>query len=165
MTKAPKTAIVFMLIIGLLSLGALLVLAAWNYTTLQLASARTQGVFPSAEEGMRGLIDAHYVGVTSVDILTAGPNSFNGSQPHIWYVIAEVRAARRADGSELGHNGCDGPGSFFLQAKDGWVHVPEGAFPELVGLWMKVFGLAGSGSSEPTARWPADHSARLCLSA
>ena len=54
-----------------------------------------------------------------VKILYAGTNSFDGSDPHIWYVIAEVRASARSDGSELGHNGCDAPGSFFLQLKDG----------------------------------------------
>lgn len=70
--------------------------------------------------------EKYYMHDLQVKILYAGTNSFDGSDPHIWYVIAEVRASARSDGSELGHNGCDAPGSFFLQLKDGnWVHVPK----------------------------------------
>lgn len=43
------------------------------------------------------------------------------------------------------------PSSF--NTKEGWVHMPEGAFPELIGFWMEVFGLAGPGSSQPTHDW------------
>jgi hypothetical protein len=32
-----------------------------------------------------------YVSITCVDILYAGPNSFNGSQPHVWYVCQSTR--------------------------------------------------------------------------
>jgi hypothetical protein len=100
---------------------------------------------------MRGLINNNYVGITSLSLSTSGPNSHTGDQLHVWYVIARVCAARRADGSGLGSNGCDTPGSFFLQAKDGWVHVPEESFPELVGHLMSVFGLAGPGSTTPAS--------------
>jgi hypothetical protein len=27
-------------------------------------------------------------------------------------------------------------GSFYLRVRDGWVHVPEGAFPEFIGFVM-----------------------------
>jgi hypothetical protein len=129
--------------------GALLSLI---YTTSQLAIARSGGVYPSAEEGMRALIARSYRNVQEVQIHYAGPNSFDGSQPHVWYVIAEIWAEARADGSSIGSGVrlSDNPGSFFLQTKDGWVHVPEGAFPEVMGFWMSVFGLAGQGSSIPS---------------
>lgn len=48
---------------------------------------------------------------------------------NIWYVIAEIHASARADGSELGHNGCDAPGSYFLQTKDGSIHTSNNTSP------------------------------------
>lgn len=78
--------------------------------------------------------EKYYTADRKVKILYAGTNSFDGTKPHVWYVIAEIRASARADGSELGHNGCDAPDSFFIQTKEGWVHVPEGASPEFIGL-------------------------------
>jgi hypothetical protein len=147
-----------------LALSIIVVFSAWAFTTSRLALASSEGVYPSAEVGMRTRMERAYDGISQVKIVYAGPNSFEGSQPHIWYVIAEVRAASRAGGSEMGTNGCDAPGSFFLQTRDGWVHVPEGAFPELVGFWMKVFGLAGPGEATPTTEWALPHPGRFCQS-
>jgi hypothetical protein len=148
----------------LLALGIILACIAlsWVYTTVQLNIARSKGLYASAEQGMLAVIDDHYPPDRSAKILYAGTNSFQGRQPHIWYVIAEVRAASRADGSELGHNGCDAPGLFFLQTKDGWVFVPEGAFPGFMGFWMKVFDLAGPGQSTPSIEWSPDQNPRFC---
>ena len=136
--------------------------SAWLYTTSQLAHARSHGAYATAEQAMLAEIDKGYVGVSQADILYAGPNSFEGRQPHVWYVIAEVRAAARVDGSEMGRNGCDAPGSFYLQTAEGWVHVPEGAIPEIVGFWMRVFGLAGPGLSSPTIDYAPSQPKRLC---
>ena len=135
---------------------------SWIYTSVQLNIARSQGVYDSAEQGMRSMMDKYYSADRDVKILYAGTNSFDGSQPHIWYVIAEVRASTRADGSELGHNRCDAPGSFFLQTKEGWVHVPEGAFPGFMGFWMKVFDMAGPGQSTPSTSWAPDQPSQFC---
>ena len=136
---------------------------SYAYTVAQLNVARSKGVYTSAEQGMLSMIKDHYSTDRNVKILHAGPNSFDGSRPYVWYVIAEVRATTRADGSELGHNGCDAPGSFYLQTKDGWVFVPEGAFPEFIGFWMKVFDLAGEGQSTPSTDWAPDQNPRFCL--
>jgi hypothetical protein len=131
-----------------ISLG--FVLFAWIYTYTQLANARAKGVYATPEEGMLARVEKYYAADREVKILYAGTNSFDGSAPHVWYVIAEVRASARADGSEMGHNGCDAPGSFFLQTREGWVHVSEGAFPGFMGFWMKVFGWAGEGEVTPS---------------
>lgn len=135
---------------------------SWLYTTLQLAHARSDGVYPTAEQGMLALVDQHYAADREVKILYAGTNSTDGSQPHIWYVIAEVRASARADGSPMASNGCDAPGSFFLQTKEGWVHVPEQALPTFMGFWMEVFDMAGKGQSTPSTNWGADQPSQFC---
>jgi hypothetical protein len=133
----------------------IIIISSWIYTTSQLNAAQKAGVFSSAEEGMRDLIAKGYIGPNDYQILYAGTNSFDGSNPHVWYVIACVWGGHRVDGSPTGskrHN-WDQPGSFFLNTTSGWVHVSEGAFPQFIGFWMKVFGLAGQGLSLPTHDW------------
>ncbi len=148
----------------LVTLGIILacVTFCWLYTVAQLGIARSKGVYASAEQGMLARAEKYYSPDRSVKILYAGTNSFDESQPYIWYVIAEIRASSRVDGSELGHNGCDAPGSFFLETKEGWVHVPEGAFPTFIGFWMKVFGMAGDGQIAPSTNWAPDQPPRFC---
>jgi hypothetical protein len=163
--RVRRAGLVLFVVLAFFAFIALILFSAWSYTSMQLAIARSQGVYPSAEEGMRELLETGYTGITRLDILYAGPNSSTGRQPHVWYVIAEVRASRRADGSELGARRCDAPGSFFIQTNEGWVHMPEGAFPEVVGQWMDVFGLAGPGQSTPSTDWPESQPNRLCQSA
>jgi len=148
----------------LIALGILVAIVplSWVYTSVQLNIARSKGVYPSAEQGMLALVDKAYSADRQIKILYAGTNSFDGSEPHIWYVIAEVRATSRADGSEMGRNGCDAPGSFFLQTKDGWVHIGEGSFPTFMGFWMKVFGMAGEGQSTPSTNWAPNQNPQFC---
>jgi len=145
-----------------LGISSAFVVLAWIYTTVQLNNARVKGVYAAPELGMLALAEKYYTTDREVKILYAGTNSFDGSNPHVWYVIAEVRATARADGLELGPNGCDAPGSFFLQTKEGWVHVPEGAFPTFMGFWMKVFDWAGEGKSAPSTNWGADRPSQFC---
>ena len=132
-----------------------IVLLSWNYTSDQLHAAGEMGVFSSAEEGMRTLITKNYIEYDDYQIIHSAANSNNGINPHVWYVIACVWGGHRIDGSPTGsekHN-YDQPGHFFLNTKEGWVYVPEGAFPELIGFWMEIFDLAGPGSSQPTHDW------------
>jgi hypothetical protein len=138
------------------------VTSAWIYTAVQLNIARARGVYSSPEQGMIAHAEQYYTADRRVKILHAGTNSFDGTKPHVWYVIAEIRASARADGSALGHNGCDAPGSFFLQTKEGWVYIPEGAFPGFIGFWMDVFGWAGEGQSTPSTNWAPDQPSRFC---
>lgn len=149
---------------SLTALGGLVILAAvsWIYTTLQLARYSSDGVFSAPEEGMLALIDKYYPPEREVKMLYAGPNSPDGNKPHVWYVIAEVYASFRADGSAIGKNGCDAPGSYFLQTKEGWVHIPEQAYPELIGFWMDVFDMAGAGESTPTTNWTPGKQGMFC---
>lgn len=151
----------------LIALGISLICLATSaiYTAGQLNIARAKGVYSSPEQGMIAQAEKYYAADRQVKILYAGTNSFDGSKPFVWYVIAEIHASARADGSELGHNGCDAPGNFFLQIEDGnWVFVPEGAFPGFMGFWMEVFGWAGEGQSTPSTNWAPDQPARFCQS-
>jgi len=148
--------------IGVVALVPLFFVCTWVYAASQLALAKIEGIYSNPEEGMIARADRYYSSDHDVKILYAGTNSFDGSKPHIWYVIGEIRSTSRADGSELGHNGCDAPGSYYLQTKEGWVHVPEGAFPEFIGFWMKVYGWAGEGQSTPSTNWAPDQSNRFC---
>ena len=129
--------------------------SSWIYTTNQLRAARERGVFSSAEEGIRSRIVENYIEPDDYQIIYAGTNSFDGSSSHVWYVIACVWGGHRLDGSSIGSkkHDYDQPGHFFLNTRDGWVYMPEGAFPEFIGFWMKVFGLAGPGASQPTHDW------------
>jgi hypothetical protein len=149
---------------GLTGVGGLLllVIVSWGYTQVQLARYSADGVYASPEEGMLALIDTYYPPEREVMMVYAGPNSPDGNRPYIWYVIAEVYASVRADGSAMGENGCDAPGSYFLQTKEGWVHVPEQAFPELIGFWMDVFDLAGTGVSAPSTDWAPGKQGMFC---
>ena len=146
----------------LLGFSFICVASSWIYTAMQLNIARAKGVYSTPEAGMIARAEQYYTADRQVKILHAGTNSFDGTKPHVWYVIAEIRASARADGSALGHNGCDAPGSFFLQTKQGWVHVPEGAFPGFIGFWMEVFGWAGEGQSTPSTNWAPDQPSRFC---
>jgi hypothetical protein len=149
---------------GLTGVGGLLllVIVSWGYTQVQLARYSAERVYASPEEGMLALIDTYYPPEREVKMVYAGPNSPDGNRPYIWYVIAEVYASVRADGSAMGNNGCDAPGSYFLQTKEGWVHVPEQAFPELIGFWMDVFDLAGVGASTPSTDWAPGKQGMFC---
>lgn len=149
---------------ALIGIGGLVLLVAisWGYTNVQLTRYSNDGLYSTPEEGMLALIDTYYPPEREVKMLYAGPNSPDGNRPYVWYVIAEVYASFRADGSAIGENGCDAPGSYFLQTKEGWVHVPEQAFPELIGFWMDIFDLAGAGQSTPTTDWMPGHEGRFC---
>ena len=132
------------------------------YTYIQVNRYSADGVYDTAEEGMMALIDKNYSADREATILYAGTNSFNGSRPYVWYVIAEVRASAHADGSALYNEGCESPGSYFLHTKNGWIHVPEGAFPDYMGLWMTMFNMAGPGQSEPSVDRAGDQLNQFC---
>jgi hypothetical protein len=153
---------IFRWVLMAVGLALAMVACSWTYTAVQLNIARAKGVYSSPEQGMIARAEQHYTVDRQVKILYAGTNSFDGTNPHIWYVIAEIRAASRVEASVTGFDGCDAPGSFFLQTKEGWVHIPEGAFPEFLGFWMKVFGWAGEGQSTPSTDWAPDQPSRFC---
>jgi len=126
---------------------SLAVLAFWAYTSFQLARAKQQyGVYPTMREGMLAKIEENYQGIVDIQWGADGPNAKDGSNPHIGFITARVWADSRMDGKPVGNDihDFDFPGSFFLLTRDGWVSMPEGAFPEVIGLGMVLFDLAGT---------------------
>ena len=146
--KRPFRTILLVFLIGLPTiflLAALTIFSAWSYTATRLELAKKEGVYDSVEEGMLSRIERRYNDIERIQLEHAGSNSFDGTNPHVGFAVAKVWAGSRRDGSPVGnqrHN-YDFPGSYFLHTKQGWVHMPEGAFPEFIGFWMKVFDLAG----------------------
>jgi hypothetical protein len=143
-------------IILAITLAVVLACAAFPrmYTIAALNWARSDGVFATPQDGAIFNANRGYCGVERVEIDQNSANSFDGSNPHIWYVIYTVYAKTRAPcdslhpGAPLDHQTYERGGQFYLNVKDGWVMMPEGMFPEFIGFWMKVLNLAGSG--DPT---------------
>jgi hypothetical protein len=133
---------ILLISLAVIAWAILIPACAYSYTVFQLGLGRLEGVFPSPEEGMRSRLEKSYIGIQDIQIEHAGPNSFDGSNPHIWFVTARVFGEQRRYGSRLPPTG-DYPGSFFLKVHDGWIHRPEGSFPEAIGFFMKVFHMEG----------------------
>jgi len=68
--------------------------STWLYTTVNLKIAKMEGVYATPEDGMRVLVTESWIDVERVEIEYAGTNSFDGSNPHVWFVVAQVWAAR-----------------------------------------------------------------------
>jgi len=151
MVKERSTLLIKILTIGL---GAVFFFIAlnWLYTVIVVRLAIAQGTYPTAEAGMIERVTPYYENIEKIEIVYAGPNSFDGSQPHVWYVIARIWAEKTKTGRPVGFHGKDyeSPGHFYLHTKRGWVQIPEGLFPIYLGFWMRVFGLAGPGNPTPT---------------
>lgn len=149
-------------ILGLCGLLGAMKLATWAYTSHLVNRALAEGVYPTAAEAFYHLMEEHYTGVKRIDIIYAGPNDSEGNQPYVWYVVAEVRADKRADGSQMGKNGCDNPGVFFMQSHEGWFYVPESLLTGLIGDWMREYGLAGPGQTTPAIGSTGGGPMRFC---
>jgi hypothetical protein len=105
--------------------------SAWLHMEVVLALAKHEGIYASPEEGMRALIAHTWRNIDRIENLSAGPNAHDGWDPYVWFVGATVWL----QGQERYHSA----GSFFLRVEEGWVHVPEGRLPGLVGTWMLLF--------------------------
>jgi len=127
--------------VGIAQYAFVFVIGIGIYSTVHLQIQKGDGIYRTPEEGMRTKIARSYTGIERIEIEYAGTNSFDGSFPDVWFVIAKVWAASRSDGKALS-KGYSNPGSFFLRVPEGWVHVPEGKFPEVIGLGSWIFGLS-----------------------
>ena len=134
-----------------LAVGAAGAFLLTMYTFSALRWARNNGVYETPQQGTIARANMYYCDVEKVDIEHASTNSFDGSNPHIWYVIYRVYAKNHIPcdaenpGVAMYHGTYENAGNFWLNVKQGWVFMPEGKFPGVIGTWMKVLGLAGEG--------------------
>ncbi len=106
---------------------ALLVIAANLYINLQLEAARSNyGVYATPELGMSALLGDGRYQIEAQYIRYSGSSCFVVCNPQVWFI-------------HVAGNGRGG-GAYFVQTKDGWVHLPESVFPDLFGLGMLLFG-------------------------
>jgi len=127
---------------GLAALVPIFFLCLWIYAVSQLALAKNDGIYASAEEAVIMLNSQGWGGaeVVRLEDVGASINRHDGSQPHVWFGGARVYLDRVPQGRDRTEYSS---GSYFLHVKEGWVHVPEGAFPEFIGWIMELYGLEG----------------------
>jgi len=128
---------------GLLGLGSLVplfFLFSWLFAISQIELAKSRGVYATPEDAVIARNSQGWGGAQVVKIagVHAGPNRRDGSQPHVWFGGGTVYLDRVPEGWNRTHYLA---GSFYIHVKDGWVHVPEGAFPEFVGWVMELYDL------------------------
>jgi hypothetical protein len=134
-------------------------IAAQYYTVSALSWAHSQGVFETPQQGIIFYAGRDYCGLDKVEIEQAATNSFDGSDPHVWFVMYKIYARNHAPcdpehpGSALYYRTFDRGGVFFLNVREGWVMMPEGKFPLFIGYWMKKLGLAGPGDPTHVPRY------------
>jgi hypothetical protein len=128
--------------LGLVALVPMFFLCIWIYATSQLALAKNEGIYPTVEEAVitRNSQDKGEAKVVRLEGVHASPNRKDGSQPHVWFGGATVYLDRVPQGWDRTQYSA---GGYFIHVKEGWVHVSEGAFPEIIGWVMEFYGLEG----------------------
>jgi len=114
----------------------------YTYAVVRITQARHQGVYPTAEAAAIATYSQGFGGaeVRSIDVINCGPNEPSGRPAFIWFCTALVTMDQAPSGYE---RSTFLNGSFFIQLQDGWVFMPEQAFPELVGHAMSFYHLEG----------------------
>jgi hypothetical protein len=127
--------------LGIAVLVPVFFLCIWVYAASQLALAKGEGVYPTVEEAVITRNSEGFGGaqVVRIDSVRAGPNS-RDEQPHVWFGTARVYMDRVPAGYTWDNYLA---GSFYIRVREGWVHVPEGAFPEFIGWVMELYGMEG----------------------
>jgi len=127
---------------GLVSMVPMFFLCIWLYALSQLALAKNEGIYATVEEAVITRNSQGWGGaeVVRFEDVRASVNQHDGSQPHVWFGGARVYLDRVPKGWDRTEYSS---GSYFLHVKEGWVHVPEGAFPEFIGWVMELYGLEG----------------------
>lgn len=125
-----------------ISVLAFSIFTPWAYAVGQIELAKSEGIYASPEEAIMARQSQGWGGarVVSIENVQAGPNRHDGSMDHVWFGGAQITLDRIPAG---GRHSSYNTGSFYLRLRDGWVHMPEGAFPQLVGWLMEVYHLEG----------------------
>jgi hypothetical protein len=128
--------------LGLAAAVPLFFLCIWIGAISQLALAKNNGIYATVQEAVIANNSQGWGGaeVVRVENVHAGPNRADGSQPHVWFGGATVYLDRVPQGWS---RAIYSTGSYYIHVREGWVFVPEGAFPEFLGWVMELYGLEG----------------------
>jgi len=132
---------------GLLALVSLIAIGPFVYTKSQLALAKRGGIYATPEEAVLAHIGESKGGaqVVKIEGFHVTPNWSDGRLPHVWFGGGRVWLDRVPTGY---HHDNYPAGSYYLQVEEGWVHVPEGAFPGFIGRMMELYNLEAAGTAE-----------------
>ena len=116
----------------------------WVYAASQLALAKNAGVYPTVEQAIIANHSQGFDGAEGVHIkyVRAGPNQPE-AQPHVWYGTTIIYVDKLPQGYNSDHDHFFYGGSHFINVKEGWVLVREGAFPEFIGWVMELYNMEG----------------------
>ena len=128
--------------LGLVALIPMFSVFIWIYAASQLALAKNEGIYSTVEEAViiKNSQDWGGAEVLRLEDVRASVNQHDGSQPHVWFGGARVYLDRVPQGWDRTEYSS---GSYYLHVKEGWVLVPEGAFPEFIGWVMELYGMEG----------------------
>lgn len=138
--RRPRLALI---ILGAAALVPVFFGCLWAYAAAQIASAKSGGIYPTAEEAVVAKNSESWGGaqVVRIENVHAEQNDRN-AQPHVWFGGATVILDRVPAGFNRAYTVS---GSYYIRVRDGWVLMPEGAFPEFVGWVMELYHLEGVG--------------------
>jgi hypothetical protein len=128
--------------VGVVVLIPLFFAFIWMYAASHLALAKNEGIYPSVQEAViertiKGWDEAEVVSIQKIKV---GPNRGDGVQPHVWFGSAWVHLDRVPQDLDKPYYLS---GSFYLRVREGWVHIPEDAFPEFIGWVMELYNMEG----------------------
>jgi len=136
-----------LLLLASLLLIPLLVAGPWAYAVARLEMAKREGVYATPEEAVRArAATVEGVEVERIQMMWDGPSDPDGTLPHVWFAGANVIYDRPHPYTGRRFNSM---GSYYIRVEEGWVHVPEGAFPTLIGRLMTIYHLEGAGDNAP----------------
>lgn len=144
--RRPFPRRLFFAAMALIALASLIGAGPLVYTKSQLALAKRGGIYATPEEAVLANIGEN-VGearVVKIEGLYAGPNWWDGRLPHVWFGGARVWLDRVPTGYRRDNYSA---GSYYIRVEEGWIHVPEGAFPGFIGRMMELYNLEGAGSA------------------
>lgn len=111
---------------------------SWIYAASQLALAKQRGIYPTPQEAVIGNSQGWGgAEVVRIEDVWAEPNR-QDAQAHVWFGGATVYLDRVPQGYDKTSYSS---GSYYLRVREGWVHVPEGAFPDFIGWVMELYNL------------------------
>lgn len=113
--------------VGLVVLAFFISFGTWFY------AVHAGQAYADPQTALAAKIDQTFTGVERYEVRSMGPNDYQGKQPGVWFVGADVWASGRTDGRELSQRGFESIGRFLVLTKRGWVFMEEHSWPPLWG--------------------------------